>query len=133
METLRTDTSLLWSGEAYWPRWMGALALVSAFGVLGRWGGAAAAAFSLGALVGILSYHWLHNGISRVLDDPSREVPRRLVTKVLLRYPLVLGLVVLVFWTGWLPTLGVVAGLFVPVGGILMAVIVQILAQLRSH
>jgi len=112
---------------------MGALALVSAFGVLGRWGGAAAAAFSLGALVGILSYHWLHNGISRVLDDPSREVPRRLVTKVLLRYPLVLGLVVLVFWTGWLPTLGVVAGLFVPVGGILMALIVQIFAQLRSH
>ena len=38
METLRTDTSLLWSGEAYWPRWMGALALVSAFGVLGTMG-----------------------------------------------------------------------------------------------
>lgn len=133
METLRTDTSSLWSGEAYWPRWMGALALVSAFGVLGRWGGATAAAFALGALVGILSYHWLHKGIATVLGDPSREVPRRLVTKVLLRYPLVLGLVVLVFWTGWLPTLGVIAGLFVPVAGILMALIVQIFTSLGSH
>ena len=133
MEIRRTDTSSLWLGEACWPRWMGVLALVSAFGVLGQWGSVAAAAFALGALVGILSYHWLHKGIATVLDDPSREVPRRLVTKVLLRYPLVLGLVVLVFWTGWLPTLGVVAGLFVPVGGILMALIVQIYAHLRSH
>ncbi len=133
METLRTDTSLLWSGEAYWPRWMGALALVSAFGVLGRWGGAAATGFALGALVGILSYRWLHKGIATVLDDPSRKAPKSLVAKVLLRYPLVLGLIVLVFWTAWLPTLGVVAGLFVPVGGILMALIVQIFAHLRSH
>lgn len=137
MEILRTDTSSLWSGEAYWPRWMGALALVSAFGVLGRWGGAAAAGFALGALVGILSYHWLHKGISTVLSDPSKKVSGSLVTKVLLRYPLVLGLVVLVFWTGWLPTLGVIAGLFVPVGGILMALIIQMMAQiftsLRSH
>ena len=133
METLRTDPNPLWSSEAYWPRWMGVIAFVSVVVVGGRWGGAASAAFALGAMVGILSYHWLHKGIATALDDPSRKVPRSLVTKVLLRYPLVLGLVVLVFWTGWLPTLGVIAGLFVPVGGILMALIVQIFAHLRSH
>ena len=133
METLRTDPNPLWSSEAYWPRWMGVIAFVSAVVVGGRWGGAASAAFALGAMVGILSYHWLHNGISRVLADPSRTVPRSLVVKVLLRYPLVLGLVFLVFWTGWLPTLGVLAGLFVPVAGILAALIAQIFESLRSH
>ena len=126
----KIDINPLWFGEAYWLRWMGVVALVSVCGVFGRWGAEGAVAFSLGAMVGVLTFHWLHKGIVMVLNNPSTPPPKRLGVRALLRYPLILGLVILVFSTELLPIMGVISGLFVPAVGILVASLGQIFVDL---
>ncbi len=126
----KIDINPLWFGEAYWLRWMGVVALVSVCGVFGRWGAERAVAFTLGATAGVLTFHWLHKGIVMVLDNPSKPPPKSLGVRAFIRYPLILGLIVLVFSTELLPVMGVVAGLFVPAAGILAASVGQLFVDL---
>ncbi len=131
-ETAGSNPKDLGSGQIPGPLWMGMLTLGSGFVVLAYWGGATAAAFVLGAGGGIWNYRWLHQAVHTVLADPAKRVPKRLVVRVLLRYPLVLGLVVLLYWTQWLPALGVIAGLFVPVVALLVGSVVYLFTGGRS-
>ena len=132
METAKSNDNTLWIAPERWPFLMGGLALVAGVVVLLHWGAAAALAFVLGAVLGTVNFHWLHRAIYGVLDDPAKKVPKKVVLKVLLRYPLMLALVGLVYWTGRLPALGIIAGLFVPVVGVLLALVAQIFTLGRS-
>lgn len=79
----------------------------------GRWAGG----FVLGATVAILAYSWLHQGVIAALDLGQSRVPKRMVLKLAIRYPLALGVLYLFYRTGWLPFQGIVAGLLVPAAG----------------
>ena len=131
-ETATSNVKDLSSGQIPGPLWMGMLTLGSGVVVLVYWGAATAAAFVLGAWGGILNYRWLHRAVYSVLEDPSKRVPKRLVIRILLRYPLVLGLILLLYWTQWLPVLGVIGGLFVPIAVLMVGSAVYLFTGGRS-
>jgi len=85
-----------------------------------------AVGFSLGAALGILNYYWLHEAVVALSKAGQSRVPKLLVAKFLIRYPLAFGLVILFFETRWLPPMAILAGMFVPVAGLLIEAIVQI-------
>ena len=99
------------------PRWMMAVAaagtLIAFLGGHGRW----AAGLALGAAIAILAYSWLHQGVLAALDLGQSRVPKRMVLKLAVRYPLALGVLFLFYRTGWLPFQAIVAGLLVPAAG----------------
>lgn len=91
-----------------------------------------AAGFALGAALAILNYFWLHQAIETLFSAGRARVPKRVVLKFALRYPLAFGGIYLFYRTGWLPLAGIVAGLFVPVAGILVEAVFQIRDGLRE-
>jgi hypothetical protein len=114
------------------PRWMlalGALATIVAF-VAGQ--PHFAAGFVLGAGLALVNYFWLHQAVEHLMATGEERLPRLLIAKFLLRYPLVIGGVYLLYRTGWVSVPGLLAGLFVPVGGVLLESFVQIREGLRS-
>lgn len=85
-----------------------------------------AAGFALGAALAVVSYFWLHQAIEQLFSARPERLPRRVVGRFALRYPLAFGAVYLFFRTGWLPFTAILAGLFVPVGGVIIEAIIQI-------
>ena len=85
-----------------------------------------AVGFALGAALGILNYYWLHEAVEMLAKASQSRVPKLLVAKFLIRYPLAFALVFFFFKTGWLPPMAILAGLFVPVAGLLIEGIVQL-------
>lgn len=79
-----------------------------------------AAGFALGAAAAILAYSWLHQGVVAALDLGQTRVPKRMVLKLAVRYPLALAVLFLFYRTGWLPFQAIVAGLLVPAAGALV-------------
>lgn len=88
--------------------------------------------FALGASLAILNYFWLHEAIRVLFSTESPRVPKRVVAKFLLRYPLAFAGVYFFYRTGWLPITAILAGLFVPVAGVLLESVVQIREGMRS-
>jgi hypothetical protein len=126
MQTGTIQIPELARAEARLPRWMilcGFLALVV---ILLCRQFIMAIGFGLGAALGILNYYWLHEAVEALAKAGQNRVPKLLVAKLLIRYPLAFGLVFLFFKTGWLPPMSILAGLFVPVAGLLIEAIVQI-------
>jgi hypothetical protein len=80
-----------------------------------------------------LNYYWLRNAVEVLAKAGQSRVPKSVVAKFLIRYPLAFGLVFFFFKTRWLPPMSILAGLFVPVAGILIEAIVQIGDGLVSH
>ncbi len=132
MQSERTQTADLAQAEARLPRWMAAWALAGGMGVLLAGQVRLAAGFAVGAMLALLNYLWLHQAIESLLAAGRVRVPRMLVAKLVIRYPLALAAVYLFYRTGWLPFAAVLAGLFVPVGGVLTEAIVQIREGLRK-
>jgi len=89
-------------------------------------GGRAAAGFLLGASLAILNYLWLHQAIDALFDAGRVRVPKWLIAKFLIRYPLAIAGVYLFYRLGWLPLFPLVAGLFVPVAGVMMEALIQV-------
>ena len=112
--------------EARLPRWMLAAAALGTIAILAtghlRW----ALGFGLGATLAILNYYWLHDGITTMFDAGTVRVPKRVVLKFALRYPGAFLGIYLFYKTGWLPFAGILAGLFVPVAGILLEALLQV-------
>jgi len=106
--------------EARMPRWMYAIALLGALSTLALGSGRAAVGFSVGALFGILNYFWIHQAVVALMNAEGARVPKRVVIKMLVRYPLCFAGMFLFYKTGWSPILAVVAGLLVPGAGVLM-------------
>ncbi|HMD96903.1 MAG TPA: ATP synthase subunit I [Terriglobia bacterium] len=119
--------------EARLPRWMMAGALLGTIGILAtghlRW----ALGFGLGAALAILNYYWLHDAITALFDAGTIRVPKRVVVKFALRYPLAFLGLYLFYATGWLPFAGILAGMFVPVVGILFEAVLQVWQGLAGN
>jgi ATP synthase I chain len=91
-----------------------------------------AAGLALGAALAVLNYYWLHQAIVALASTGQARVPRLVVAKFALRYPLAIAGLYLLYMTGWLPFAAILAGLFVPVAGVLAEAIVQISAGWRE-
>jgi len=126
METETVQVPDLARAEARLPRWMALCGLVALIAILLYRQVLVAAGFALGAALGILNYYWLHEALAALTKAGQARIPKLLVAKFLIRYPLAFGLVIFFFKTGWLPPMAMLAGLFVPVAGILIEAIVQI-------
>ena len=126
METGTTEAPELARAEARLPRWMmicGFLALVVLL-ICRQF--TVAMGFALGAGLGILNYYWLHEAVEALVRAGQTRIPKFVLAKFLVRYPLAFGLVLVFFRTRWLPPMAILAGLFVPVGGVLIEAIVQL-------
>jgi hypothetical protein len=112
--------------EARMPRWMMLCGFLALIVIL--WCGQLriAASFALGAGLGILNYYWLHEAVEAVVKAGQTRIPKSVMAKFLIRYPVAFGLVLVVFKTGWLPPMAILAGLFVPVAGVLIEAIIQL-------
>lgn len=102
------------------PRWMAgasvAGALVALLGGHLRW----AAGFAAGSGAAILAYWWLQQVVATALDAGEGRPPRGTMIKFAMRYPLLIILLGVVYKTAFLSLRGVVAGLFVPLTGVLI-------------
>jgi hypothetical protein len=78
------------------------------------------AGFALGSGLGILNYLWLHNIVGALVNAGTLRPPKSVLAKVLVRYPLMFAGVYLFYKSGLLPFTAILAGLFVPVGGVLI-------------
>jgi len=126
MQTGTIEIPELARAEARLPRWMilcGFLALTFIL-LCGHF--TMALGFALGALLGILNFYWLRDAVQVLANAGQSRVPKLLVAKFLIRYPLAFGLIIFFFKTGWLPPMAILAGLFVPVAGLLIEGIVQL-------
>jgi len=73
-----------------------------------------------------LNYYWLREAVEVLASAGQSRVPKLLVAKFLIRYPLAFGLIIFFFKTAWLPPMSILAGLFVPVVGLLIEAIIQL-------
>ena len=119
-------------GEARLPRWMTAVGAVAIITLLASGHARVAAGFALGAAVAILNYRWLHQAVATLLGAAEPRVPRRVILKFAVRYPLAFAGVYLFYRTGWLPFGAVMAGLFVPVAAVLVEAVIQVWDGLRT-
>jgi len=101
-------------------RWMVALAIVAVAAILitGRF--RFGLAFAVGAALGTLNFHWLWQTGNVLMEAQTARVPRKTVVLIVARYPLAVAGLTLLYFSGWLPILPVVAGLLVPGGGVLV-------------
>ena len=126
MQTETIQIPDLARAEARLPRWMVLCGVVALIVMLLYRQGMIAVGFTLGAALGILNYYWLHEAVVALSMAGQARIPRLLVAKFLIRYPLAFGVVIFFFKTRWLPPMAILAGLFVPVAGLLIEAIVQI-------
>jgi hypothetical protein len=119
--------------EARLPRWMAALAALATVAALSAGRPRFAGGFLLGAALALVNYFWLHQAVVHLMQAVAPSHPRALIAKFLLRYPLILGSIFLVHRTGWISLSGLLAGLFVPVGGVLLESLLQIRDGVRRR
>ncbi len=133
MQTETIQAPELARAEARLPRWMMVCGLLAVIVILLYRQLSIALGFALGAALGILNYYWLHEAVEVLAKAGQSRIPKSVVAKFLLRYPLAFGLVLVFFKTGWLPPMAILAGLFVPVAGVLIEAIIQLGEGLVSH
>ena len=112
--------------EARLPRWMMVWTVLGTIIILATGHLRLALGFALGAALAVLNYYWLHDAITALFDAGTVRVPRRVVVKFALRYPLAFLGIYLFYRTGWLPFAGILAGMFVPVAGVLVEAVLQV-------
>ncbi len=127
------ETRELARAEGRLPRWMVLCGLLALTVILSRRQFTVGIGFALGAVIGILNYYWLHEAVQALVRAGQSRISKLVVAKFLIRYPLAFGLLVVFFKTGWLPPLAILAGLFVPVAGVLIEAIVQLGEGLASR
>ena len=126
MQTETIQIPDLARAEARLPRWMVLCGVAALIVMLLYRQVMIAVGFSLGGALGILNYFWLREAVVALSNAGQTRIPKLLAAKFLLRYPLAFGLVIFFFKTRWLPPMAILAGLFVPVAGLLIEAIVQI-------
>lgn len=107
-------------------RWMMALTVPVTAALTVFAGVREGAGFALGAAIAMVGFHWLAGAVRAALDAASLGHAKRIWVTFLLRYPLALGIVLLVYETHWLPLIAVLAGMFVPVGGAILESLFQL-------
>ena len=130
----QTDLTMdLTQAEARLPRWMLALAGAGTLGMLLSTHVRFGTGFAVGAGLGILSYLWLHQAVDAMMSGGRARPSAAVLAKMLVRYPLAFGVVYLFYKTGWLPFQAILAGLFVPLGGVLIESIALIHGALKGQ
>ncbi len=114
------------------PRLMAAAAVTATVAILATGRMRFGAGFAFGAALAILNFRWLHQAISNLFATGQTRVPKMVVAKFALRYPLAFVALYFFYWSGWLPFTAILAGLFVPVAGILMEACFQIREGFRT-
>ena len=97
--------------------WMIGIALAAGVGICLSGHLRFAAGFATGAAIAVVGYIWLCEFTAKALDSRSGRLPKMLVFKLVLRYPLLFGALYLFHRTNWLPAWAVLAGLLVPLAG----------------
>ena len=118
--------------EARLSRWMTAVAAGAALAALAAGQPRFAAGLVLGAGLALVNYLWLHQAVEHLMAAGQGRLPRLMIAKFILRYPLTFGGVYLLYRTGWVSVAGLFAGLFVPVGGVLVEALLQLRDGLRA-
>lgn len=132
-ETIQDPGALdLARAEARLPHWMLAVAVLGILVAVFIQDWRFALGVALGAALAILNYHWLHQAVETLMRAGKARVPRMVVAKFALRYPLAIAGLFLIYKTGWLPFTAILAGLFVPVAGVLIEAIAQICTGWRT-
>jgi hypothetical protein len=101
-------------------RWMVALAICGVGPMLMTGRLRVGLAFAVGAALGVLNFHWLWQTGNLLMGAQSARVPFKTAFLMVARYPLALAALALLYFSGWLPLLPVIAGLLVPGGGVLV-------------
>ena len=131
---LEIRESLLDSAVTRLPRWMVGVSVAGMLAALASGHARWALGFGMGSCVAILAYRWLHRAVAVALDVATGRPPSGTMTKLLIRYPLLVGVVAFFYWSGWLSLSAVIAGLFVPLAGALMECAVLVAsAFVRDH
>ncbi|MFZ3212658.1 MAG: ATP synthase subunit I [Terriglobales bacterium] len=111
------------------------LGIVATLAVLLRFGTALAAGFLLGCAIAFLNFHWLKRVISALADRATatgeRQSSAGVVARFLLRYFLIALSAYAIFKISRDSLYGLLAGLFLPVGAILMEAGYELYAALR--
>jgi hypothetical protein len=118
--------------EARLPRWMAGCAIVAAALILASGHLRLALGFALGAFLAVLGYYWLHEVIATLMSAGQVKIPRRVIAKFVVRYPLMFGIVFLFYKTGWLPMVAILGGLFVPAAGVMIEGAIQAAQSYRQ-
>lgn len=126
MQAEITAATDLARAEARLPRWMASCAGVGLLATLVSGRATFAAGFALGSVLAILNYYWLHQAVAALMTAGQSRPSKWVVAKLLVRYPLAFAAVWVFYKTGWLPFTAILAGLFVPVAGVLIEAAVQI-------
>jgi len=116
-------------------RFMLALGIVAAIAVLVRFGLAVAAGFVVGCAIALMNFHWLKRVVGALADRATatgeRQSSKGVVLRFLLRYFLIALSAYAIFKISRGSLYGLLAGLFLPVGAILMEAIYELYAALR--
>lgn len=121
----QTNTTMdLERTEARLPRWMLALTFAGTIGILLSTHIRFGAGFAIGSGLGILNYLWLHHIVEALVNAGQVRPPRTALAKVFVRYPLMFAGVYFFYRSGLLPFTAILAGFFVPVGGVLIEAMV---------
>ena len=116
-------------------RFMLALGIVVTIAVLVRFGLAVAAGFVVGCAIALMNFHWLKRVVSALADRATatgeRQSSKGVVLRFLLRYFLIALSAYAIFKISRDSLYGLLAGLFLPVGAILMEAIYELYAALR--
>ncbi|MGH9356127.1 MAG: hypothetical protein ACRD10_08355, partial [Terriglobia bacterium] len=84
-------------------RWMVMLALAAVVGLAASMHGSFAAGVAAGAAIAITGYVWLLDAMAAVLNSEKARITKWLATKLILRYPILLGALYVFYRTRWLP------------------------------
>ena len=90
-----------------------------------------AGGFALGAGVALLGYSWLHKAVVTMMDAGRERPSKLMVGKIVIRYPLAIAAVFVFYRENWLPFQAVLAGLFVPVAGVVAESLYQVSLAFR--
>jgi len=116
-------------------RFMIALGIVATAVVLVRFGIAPAAGFVVGCGIGFLNFHWLKRVISALADRTTatgeRQSSTGVVARFMLRYFLIALAAYAIFTISRDSLYGLLAGLFLPVGAILVEAVYELYAALH--
>jgi hypothetical protein len=133
MQAGKVEAPELARAEARMPRWMTLCGFLALVVILLCGQRRVAMGFALGAAMGILNYYWLHEAVETLVNAGQSRIPKRVVAKFLIRYPVAFGLTLVCFKTGWLPPMAILAGLSVQVAGVLIEAIIQLGGGLVSQ
>jgi len=115
-------------------RFMLALEIAAAIAALVRFGLAVAAGFVVGCAIAFVNFHWLKRVVSALADRATTTGERQsssVVLRFLLRYFLIALGAYAIFKISRKGLYGLLAGLFLPVGAILIEAVYELYAALR--